>query len=196
MSQALAGRDVVCSTLHLLTRVQRFLFSLIFFREFIMQNNQVIQFSLAGVENVPAVVIVSGNTLTEKKASVIAQASVQARAYMCNAKGKVGKQARDGFSLDGLVGIAHAAGRGHYKPLADAIAAVTGETISIPSRAVYDSLVARFSDRMHDLKNDGFVVRKDGTVVEGGKRKTLVQVLQLLTQVQQVIDSERARVAE
>lgn len=198
MTRALAGRAN-----NLLTAASShegaafFIFVNPFFGSITMQNtNQVAQFSFDVIENVPAVVIVSGSTLTEKKTSAVAQASAQAKAYLCNAKGKVGKAAREGFSVAGLVMIAQAAGRGHYKPLADAIAAVTGETISIPSRAVYDSLVARFSDRMHDLKNDGFVVRKDGTVVEGSKRKTLVQVLQLLTQVQQVIDSERARVAE
>lgn len=150
------------------------------------------QFSFDVVESAPASVIVSGNTLTEKKMSAVQQASAPALAFLCNGKGKVGKLAREGFSFAGVGMIASAAGRGHYKPLADAIAALTGETITISSRAVYDSLIDRFADRMHDLKNSGYVIRKDGTQVEGGKRKTLVQVLQLLTQVQQAIEASKA----
>lgn len=163
----------------------------------IMQNtNAIAQFSFDIIDNAPAVVVVSGLTMTEKKLSAVNQASAQAKAYLCAAKGKIGKAAREGFSEAGLLMIANAAGRGHYKPLADAIAAITGETISITSRAVYESLVPRFADRITDLKNEGFIVRKDNTVVESGKRKTLVQVMQLLTQVQQVIETEKSRVSE
>lgn len=167
---------------------------------FIMQTTNAIaqsaQFSFDVIDNAPAVVVVTGDTLTEKKISAVQQASVQAKAFLCSAKGKIGKEAREGFSLSGFVGIANAAGRGHYKPLADAIAAITGETISISSRSAYDTLIDRFADRMHDLKNNGYTVRKDGTLVESSKRKTLVQVIGLLTQVQQHIEAEKAAVSE
>lgn len=155
-----------------------------------MQN--LAQFSFDIVDNAPAQVIVTGLTLTEKKLSAVNQASVQAKMFLCNSKGKIGKAAREGFSIAGLESIASATGRGHYKPLADAIAAITGETISINSRAAYDTLIDRFADRMYDLKNDGYTIRKDGTMVESSKRKTLVQVIALLKEVQGIIDASRA----
>jgi len=150
------------------------------------------QFDLAEVNNAvaefgPAQVIVTGKTVTEKKLSVISQASTAALAFMCNQKGKTGKMAREQTSQAGEAMIAKHARGGNYKPLADAIAAITGASLTIRNRAEFETLAGRFEDALRDLKNDGFIVcKKTGMEKPSAKRNTLLQVIALITEVQAV----------
>lgn len=144
-------------------------------------------------EFAPAHVQVTGLTTTEKKLSVIKQASAPTLLFMANAKGKQGKAAREGMTESGLQLIASAAGRGHYRPLAEAIAALTGETMTIGSRSAYDSLVDRFTDKLLDLKNGGYVTdKKTGAQKAGSKRAVLLQVIDLINEVQRQIEAAKA----
>lgn len=144
----------------------------------------------AVVEFAPAVVVVSGLTATEKKVSVVNQASSAALAYLSNSKGTVGKVARETLSQHGEALIAKQCRNGNYKPLADAIAAITGASLSITSRGSYEALVDRFTDQLKDLKGNGFIeCKKTGAMKSNAKRNMLVQVINLVTEVQSIAAS-------
>jgi RNA polymerase-binding transcription factor DksA len=141
----------------------------------------------AVTEFAPAQVVVSGLTVSEKKLSVIGQASAPALAYLSNQKGKLGKYAREGLASFGEAMIAKHARGGNYKPLADAIAAITGASLTIRNRAEFDTLSGRFEDQLRDLKNGGYVeCKKTGADKPSAKRNTLMQVLALVQEVQAI----------
>jgi len=143
------------------------------------------------VEFAPAVVVVSGLTATEKKLSVVNQASVAAMMYIAGTtKGKVGKAASENMGAMGESAIAKACRNGNYKPLADTIAAITGASLSITSRGSYEALVDRYTDQLKDLKNNGFIEdKKTGALKPNAKRNVLVQVINLITEVQAIAAS-------
>jgi len=150
-------------------------------------QNTIAQFSATEVDFAIASVIVEGKTITEKKLSVVNQASNAALAFMCNVKGKVGKVARENISVQGEQLIATQARSGNYKPLADAIAALLGASLTISGRASYETLVDRFNDQLKDLPREGYTVsKKDGTVKPSAKRIALMQVIALITEVQSI----------
>jgi hypothetical protein len=177
----MAGRNVLCR------------FASAFIRVFLFINqskgnqmeNAIVEKSV--VEFAPAVVVVSGLTATEKKLSVVTQASSAALAYLSNSKGTVGKVARETLSQHGEALIAKQCRNGNYRPLADAIAAITGASLSITSRGSYESLVDRFTDQLKDLKGAGFIeCKKTGAMKPNAKRNMLVQVINLVTEVQSI----------
>lgn len=146
-------------------------------------NNAVVEFA-------PAVVVVSGSTMTEKKLSAVHGANFAALAYLSNNKGAIGKASRENLSQAGEALIARAARKGNYKPLADAIAAITGASLSITSRAAFDTLADRFADQLKDLKGNGFIeCKKTGAMKPNAKRNMLVQVINLVTEVQSIAAS-------
>lgn len=137
-----------------------------------------------------AQVIVSGLTTTEKKLSAVNQASTAALMYLSNNKGTIGKAARYNMASMGEAAIAKHCRSGNYKPLADAIAAMLGTSLTISNRGSYDTLADRFADQLRDLKNDGFVAcKKTGSMKPSAKRNTLVQVINLVTEVQSIAAS-------
>lgn len=141
-------------------------------------NNAIVEFS-------PVCVTVHGETATEKRLSVISQASSQALDFMVNATGKVGQMARANKSKEGLEGIARQAQNGNFKPLADAIAALTGASISIRNKAAFMALPDRFEDAKLDLKNGGYTF-KDGVEKPSAKLRVIEQCLALINAVQSV----------
>jgi RNA polymerase-binding transcription factor DksA len=142
-------------------------------------------FDTAVAEFGPAQVIVTGKTVTEKKLSVVGQASAPALAYLSNQKGKLGKYAREGLSVAGEAMIAKHARSGNYKPLTDAIAAITGASLTVRNRAEFETLAGRFEDQLRDLKNGGYIVcKKTGMEKSGSKRNVLMQVIALIQEVQ------------
>ena len=150
-------------------------------------NNSIAQFSSTEVDFAVASVVVAGKTLTEKKLSVVNQASSAALAYMCNVKGKVGKLARENISSAGTSLIATQARSGNYKPLADAIASITGQSLTIPNRATYETLAGRFADALQDLPREGYALsKKDNTMKPTAKRLALLQVVGLIGEVQDI----------
>lgn len=149
--------------------------------------NSIAQFSATDIDFAVASVVVAGKTLTEKKLSVVNQASSAALAYMCNVKGKVGKTARENIAQHGEQMIATQARSGNYKPLADAIASITGASLTIPNRATYETLAGRFADALQDLPREGYALsKKDNTMKPTAKRLALMQVIGLITEVQSI----------
>ena len=83
----------------------------------------------------------------------------------------------------------HARG-GNYKPLTDAIAAITGASLTVRNRAEFECLAGRFEDQLQDLRNGGYVVcKKTGADKPSSKRNTLMQVIALITEVQSIAAS-------
>ena len=137
-----------------------------------------------------AQVIVSGLTATEKKLSVVKQASSSAVMFMASQNGKVGKAARENIGALGEYAIAKQARNGNYKPMCDVIASLTGESLTVSSRAAYECLVDRFEDALRDLKNGGYTTdKKTGMDKPTPKRKVLMQVIGLLAEVQAIAAS-------
>ena len=146
-----------------------------------------VELNAAVTEFAPACVVVAGKTLTEKRVSVVQNASAPALAYAVNQKGKVGKQARETMSLASEGMIARQARNGNYKPLADVIAMITGASISVRSRAEFETLAGRFEDQLIDLKGGGYVTcKKTGVQKSGAKRAALLQVIGLIKEVQSI----------
>lgn len=145
------------------------------------------------VEYTPASALVMGKTVTERKLSVLSTASFEAVTYLAGQKGTVGKHARMGLTQFSVTSIASASRRGNYQPLAESIAGLLGESISIPNRATFESLETRFQDKLADLalsKNGGYVIRKkDGVQVPSSKRATLCQVIDLIKTVREAAAS-------
>jgi hypothetical protein len=101
--------------------------------------------------------------------------------FLAGQKGKVGKAAREVGVVDSVAQIATQCKTGNYKPLADAIAALTGESLTIANRATYQSLQDRFEDKLRDLKNGGYTVsKKTGIESPTAKRTVLVNVINLI----------------
>ena len=154
--------------------------------------NNIAQFDTADLDNAvvaygPAQVIVAGKTVTEKKLSAVSQASAPALAYLSNQKGKLGKYAREGLAQAGEAMIAKHARGGNYKPLADAIAAITGASLTVRNRAEFECLAGRFEDQLRDLKNGGYIVdKKSGLDKPSSKRTMLMQVIALVQEVQAI----------
>jgi RNA polymerase-binding transcription factor DksA len=149
-------------------------------------QNSIAQFSNDDVSNAvatfpPAQVVVCGLTVTEKKLSVVKQASSMSLGFLAGQAGKIGKAAREVGVVDSVTQIATQCKTGNYKPLADAIAALMGESLTISNRAAYQSLQDRFEDKLRDLKNGGYSVsKKTGLEIESPKRKALVQIINLI----------------
>lgn len=155
-------------------------------------ENTIAQFDATSIDNAvaefaPACIVVAGKTSLEKKLSVVNQASTVGKIYMTGMSGKVGKQAREETvqAAEGMI-AKHARG-GNYKPLADAIAAHTGCSLSIRNRAEFEALSGRFEDQLIDLKGGGYVTcKKTGVQKAGAKRNTLMTVIGLIKEVQSI----------
>ena len=149
-------------------------------------SNQIAQFNSSDLDNAvasypPAQVVVCGLTVTEKRLSVVKQASAMSLGFIAGQGGKIGKAAREVSLVDSVGQIGMQAKSGNYKPLADAIAALTGESLTIANRASFQSLQDRFEDKLRDLKNGGYVInKKTGVESESSKRKVLVNVINLI----------------
>lgn len=141
----------------------------------------------AMVSFVPARVTVEGTTMTAKRLHVVEHASEECKLFAVNMTGKVGKAARGGLQEQGMMRIASAARRGHYKPLAEALALITGEAMFITSRNSYESLVDRFDAKVQQLENDGKAYKADGKMTP--KMAIATQSLMLINAVRDGVEA-------
>lgn len=100
----------------------------------------------------PVLVNVTGETSSERKLSVLKAAAPATMLALSNAKGAIGKAARQGAALAGLEQIAGHAARGNYRPLGEYLAAQLGETIVISGRAMFEALPDMFEMRLAKIK--------------------------------------------
>jgi len=141
---------------------------------------------LQTVEFAPVSISVVGKTANDKKLSVVqAGISYAAAAYLANTKGKVGQAVRDTMSLNGEFMIAKAAVDGNYKPLAQAIAVVLGQNVTITSRKDYEAMRWGMEHALSNLRNDGYSANGKASAA----RTSLMRVIALLTDVQRQAES-------
>lgn len=140
-------------------------------------------------EFVPGHAVVNGKTSVERKLSVLNGATYAASVYLVSEKGKVGAAARHQIAAGGVQLIGKAARQGAYKPLAEALAVVLGESIIISNRASFDSLPDRLAERMSMLKDSGFKLNKDNVQVKTAKRVALDRACALVAEVQEIAAS-------
>lgn len=152
------------------------------------------------VEYSPVKINVFGGTMTEKKLSVMPNASRDSKLLMSSiAGGKVAKMAKEGLKEEAIIGIANSALNGNYKPLAESISMLLGETVSISGRNGFEALEGRYQDRLDDVINgkNGGMIRKNKEDKQTGfveivetksaKYRTLENVLGLISTTKEVI---------
>jgi hypothetical protein len=101
----------------------------------------------------PVIVNVVGANAGERKLSVLANhPAASTMLALSNAKGAIGKAARNGAAIAGLEQIAGHAARGNYRPLGEYLAAQLGETIVISGRAMFEALPDMFEMRIAKIK--------------------------------------------
>jgi hypothetical protein len=145
------------------------------------------------VDYAPASTMVMGKTVSERRLSVLPNASFEAKLFMASRAGKVGKYAREALSHDVIKLIATKARQGNYRPLSETLAGMLGESVTISNRASYDALADRFSDRLADLslaKNGGYTIdKKTGTSKPNSKRKVFSEVISFIKSIQELASS-------
>jgi hypothetical protein len=148
------------------------------------------------ITTVAGVVTPIGKTATDKKLSVVHQASSEAMLALSALPGKVGQAARAGNLVEGLSRIVNAAANANYKPIADYIGAQTGLPVCISSRASFEALPDRFQEALQvakSAKNGGWSA--DGTKM--GAKLAMATVLLSFTreavlQVAKIHEARRA----
>jgi len=139
------------------------------------------------IDFAPASAMVSGKTLVDRKLSIVGQATETTLAFMAGQKGKIGNAVRAGFADMAVSKMAKQCRSGDYRSLAQAIAGLTGESLTISNRAAYETLADRFNDKLADLslsKNGGYTMSKDGTSKPSAKRNQYNQIVALIKEVQ------------
>lgn len=120
------------------------------------------------VSAAPVVVSPVGAKVSDRKLDVVYGTTCGAvLTALVNQRGDVGKLARERMSVGGLVGLAEHAANGNYRPLAEYIAARTGEAVVISGRAMFEALPDVFEARIMNAKaakNGG--MRVDGKGIE------------------------------
>lgn len=154
--------------------------------------NDVAQFDQSAVTGaivsfVPAIVQVAGKNTSDRRIAVAASAGTAASMYLLAQGGKVGKQAAKNLVMDGLASITAQSRSGNYKPLAEALAGITGESVFITSRATFESLPDQYRAKQCDVeagKNGGWNAAGDKM---SSKLSAVIQCLTLVTAVQEGI---------
>jgi hypothetical protein len=145
------------------------------------------------VDYAPACTMVMGKTVSERRLSVLPNASFEAVLYASSCTGKIGKMAREGLSVEAVKLIATKARQGNYRPLSEALAVKLGESVTISNRASYEALADRFSDRLADLslaKNGGYTIdKKTGVSKPNSKRKVFSEVISFIKSIQELASS-------
>ena len=132
------------------------------------------------VSYAPAIIEVSGKTKSERQLSVAYHASSEAQDALVNAKGKLGKAVRESKARNALGGLALAASKANYRPVAEYIAALLGEPMVITNRASFESLPDQIEARIMKVqlsKSGGWTTdKKTGTQKLNSTMMLLVQI--------------------
>jgi hypothetical protein len=142
----------------------------------------------AVVDFIPAQIVLNGKTVTERRVNLVQGASEAAKLFFANQKGKMGQAARAGLQETGMAKIAHHTRRGDYKPLAEALAGISGEAVFITNRASYESLNDRYDAKLEELKASGKLYKKDGETMSP-KAAAAMQCLMLLQFVRDGVEA-------
>ena len=104
----------------------------------------------------PANITVAGKTMLDKRLSIVAKAGTISTMYIAAGKGKAAVAARENQGMDAVARMAKAVADGNYRPLAEALAFVMGESLQIMKLADLDSFVYMTEHAIANLKDEGY----------------------------------------
>lgn len=134
----------------------------------------------------PVIVNPTGATAQARKLDVVhTTQSSHVLAALVAEKGKIGAAARDRFAAGGQTGIVQQAASGNYRPLAEYLAAKTGEAIVISSRAAFEALPDLFEAKIltaRKAKNGGMKTTSEGIEVPGPKLAQAMTMKAIVTE--------------
>ena len=146
---------------------------------------------LAEIGFAPAHVEVEGKNANERRLALVKKGmSLAAKLYLLGkAKGKTLTALQDSTGKDGDMLVAQAVLTGTYGPLAEALAFMLGENITIATRKDYESMGWSFRHRLANLKDGGWSKSKDkdGNQKPTAERVALLACLELLDSVSEKI---------
>ena len=138
-------------------------------------------------------IVVEGKTASERKLSVVNNASGSAMLALSNMTGAVGKVARFKTAQMGLASIVKACSHDNYRPLAEYLAARLGECVVISNRASFESLPDQMEQRVLKAglsKSGGYrECKKTGAMIPGA---TLSLVMTLKAECVEIIALQQA----
>lgn len=155
----------------------------------------------------PVSINVYGTTKSARQVSVVRQIQSGCTiAALATTKGKVGKLARENLGKVAATDIAAFCARGNYRPLAELIAAQTGEPLFISSRATYEALPDMLEAKIAQAKlptkgtTNGQRTNKDGVLVNTAKLSAALslkaQVVEIMARATQIVEQAKAQRAE
>ena len=140
---------------------------------------------------------VEGKTATERRVSIVQQASTAATMALVADRGAAGKTARANIAFTGLDAIATAASHANYRPVAEYFAAELGESFVVRRRADFEALPSRMEElvlKAKRAKNGGMRTdKKTGVQVPGA---TLARALRLHGVAVNLVATANAKFAE
>lgn len=104
----------------------------------------------------PANITVTGKTTLEKRMSLVAKAGTIATMYMAAGKGKAAVAARENQGVDAVHHMAKSVADGNYRPLAESLAFVMGESLQLMKLADLDAFVWSTEHAIANLKDEGY----------------------------------------
>lgn len=112
-------------------------------------TNEIVSFT-------PANVTVEGRTALEKRLSVVGKAGTISTMYIAAGKGKAAVAARENQGVDAVHRMAKAVADGNYRPLAESLAFIMGESLQLMKLADLDSFVWSTEHAIANLKDEGY----------------------------------------
>lgn len=108
------------------------------------------------VSFMPAIVNVTGKTTLEKRLSIVAKSGTVSTMYIAAGKGKAAVAARENQGVDAVRLMAHGVADGNYRPLAESLAFVMGESLQIMKLSDLDSFIWATEHAIANLKDEGY----------------------------------------
>ena len=104
----------------------------------------------------PANITVTGKTTLDKRLSIVAKAGTISTMYIAAGKGKAAVAARENQGIDAVNRMAKSVADGNYRPLAEALAFVMGESIQFMKLNDLDSFIYMGEHNIANLKDEGY----------------------------------------
>ena len=143
----------------------------------------------------PVIVEVFGKGATERKLSVVNNASGAALLALSARGGAVGKAAGAKVGNMGLVSITQAACKSNFRPLAEFLAGALGEAVVISGRATFESLPDKMEERIlkaKSAKNGGYRETKDGTLAPSAGLKLAMELKAICVEIVAQVSAHHA----
>ena len=126
--------------------------------------SNIAQFSESDILDAVAIVSVTGKTSTDRRLSVITKATNATKLFASGLKGKLGNAARAGLQEQGTGMMFMSARNGNYRPLAEILALICAEPVSITNRSSFESLLDRYQPKLDALVMSDKVYGKNDKV--------------------------------